>query len=62
MGKTKPLEHRYSGGKSKIFWQYVRVSKNHKEMYSLGVALQNLEEFVLKRMKDENPKFVERSI
>jgi len=59
MEKKKPLKHRYSGTKSHKFWQFVNASKNKDEVYSLGVALQNLEEFVLKRIKDENPNFVE---
>jgi len=59
MKSKKPLRYRYSGDGSHKFWQFVKACKNHDEMYSLGVVLQNLEDFVLKRMSDENPKFVE---
>lgn len=57
--KNITISHRYSGLKSEKFWKLVRASKNKNELYSLGVALQNLEELVLKRMKAENPNFVE---
>jgi len=54
------LRHKYSGEDSRLFWKYVAASGERKdEFYSLGVALQNLEEFVLKLMKDACPNFVE---
>lgn len=51
MKKFKP---RYCGYKSNRFWDTINSLKNCKqsEMYSLGVALQNLEEQVLKRLNE----------
>ena len=45
----------YSGKASKDFWDAVKIIKNEsdrQEIYSLGVALQNLEEYVIKRLND----------
>jgi len=58
--KRIKIKHRYSGEKSKDFWNVVNAinSKEHGELYSLGVVLQNLEEFVLKRLKDCMPTHV----
>ena len=45
----------YSGKASKDFWDAVKIIKNEsdrQEIYSLGVALQNLEEYVIKRFED----------
>jgi len=41
---------RYSGKKSRKFWRKIQKLKgaDSQELYSLGVALQNLEEFVIK--------------
>jgi len=54
------IQHRYSGKKSKDFWKLVGAipEPEHGELYSLGVALQNLEEFVIKRMADCLPKHI----
>ena len=44
----------YSGNKSKSFWQAVNDLSNdadRQEIYSLGVALQNLESYVLKQLQ-----------
>jgi len=57
---AKPLKHRYSGEKSKPFWEFVNAAKNKEELYALGVALQNLESFVLKQMDYHNANFVEK--
>jgi len=46
-------KHYYSGNASKKFWEAVNSIKNkanRQEVYSLGVALQNLEEYVLRQM------------
>ena len=56
----KILKHRYSGKRSSRFWHYVNIGKKSDELYSLGVALQNLEAFVLMRMSQENPKYVKK--
>ncbi len=45
--------HHYSGRKSKKFWKRVnKLNERQGELYSLGVALQNLEEFVLILLDD----------
>lgn len=53
--KTKVEKH-YSGKLSKKgFWNFVKIIDNesdHQEVYSLGVALQNMEEYVVKRIND----------
>ena len=57
------LSHRYSGNKSKKFWRIVDKLPNEvdrNEIYSLGVALQNLEAFVLKRLNDVKPNSVNK--
>jgi hypothetical protein len=44
---------RYSGDESIDFWDVVNGLKsesNHKELYSLGVALQNFEHYVLQKL------------
>lgn len=50
--ENKQWSPRYSGNKSKVFWK--RVNKLRKgdwqEMFSLGVALQNMEQYVLKQL------------
>lgn len=53
--KKKKLEYRYSGEKSHKFWDIVNSIKHEpdkQELYSLGVALQNMEEYVLKQLKN----------
>jgi len=51
----RALIPRYSGDKSNDFWKAVNAlpKRSKGELYSLGVALQNLEYFVLKRLADE---------
>ena len=51
----KKIEERYSGDKSKKFWRRVNKLKkegNHQELYSLGVALQNFEAYVLIQLEN----------
>jgi hypothetical protein len=48
------LQKHYSGDNSGIFWKRISETKNeesHDELYSLGVILQNLEEFILKKLE-----------
>ncbi len=54
------LEHRYSGHRSKEFWEVVNSLKgaDWNEMYSLGVVLQNVEGDVLRMLKHKDPKLV----
>ena len=49
----KKLQYRYSSKKSKEFWDIVNSLKyaDQQEMYSLGCALQNFEEYVLKQLR-----------
>lgn len=51
--KKLTIYSRYSGSKSTHFWATVNAIDNdsdRNEMYSLGVALQNMEEYVLKQL------------
>ena len=51
----KLIKEHYSGKISKEFWCLVKKIKSesdHQEIYSLGVALQNMENYVLMRLKD----------
>ncbi len=51
--QLKPIECQYSGTASKNFWETVSQIKDksdHQEIYSLGVALQNMEDYVLKQL------------
>ena len=55
------MKPRYSGDKSKRFWKMVRTildvdEAEWKALYSLGVALQNLEDVVLRRLKAARKK------
>jgi len=57
--KDKKIVTHYSGNKSKKFWKIINedlgiIERN--ELYSLGVCLQNLEGFVLKRLKESMPE------
>ncbi len=56
------IETHYSGDNSKDFWMMVNcLNEPHRTtLYALGVALQNLEEQVLKNMHDVAPNFVAR--
>ena len=50
----RPFGRKYSGGASKPFWARVkRLQKTdaHRELYSLGCALQDLEERVLRALE-----------
>ncbi len=51
----RALISRYSGDESKDFWNAVNElpRRSRGELYSLGVVLQNLEGFVLRRLADE---------
>jgi len=54
---AKKLEHRYSGEKSQPFWDKVnsisiKNEADRQEIYSLGVALQNHEEYVLRQLEN----------
>jgi len=45
--------HRYSGPNSASFWSRVaklKDERDHSALYSLGCALQNLEEYVLQQL------------
>ena len=52
----KEIKPKYSGKLSIEFWNIVnneiRDEADRQEIYSLGVALQNLECYVLKRLND----------
>lgn len=60
--KYKKVKYRYSGDKSKRFWKIINKLPllEQNELFSLGVALQNLEGFVLKRLSECNPNKVEK--
>lgn len=49
---NEKIKYRYSGKLSKMFWKVIDElpDNENSEMYSLGVALQNLEEQVLNRL------------
>jgi hypothetical protein len=60
LGSSKQLTHKYSGRESKLFWEMVNAMGDRRdEFYSLGVVLQNLEDWVLAQMKLAAPNFVE---
>ena len=45
----------YSGNNSRRFWNMVskiKCDKAHAEVYVLGVMLQNLEEYVLRKLRE----------
>lgn len=51
----KKIKERYSGDKSKNFWKTInnlKIDGNHQELYSLGVALQNFEGYVLRQLEN----------
>jgi hypothetical protein len=61
----KRIAYHYSGDNSRQFWKAINSMQDKKdkreywqELYSLGVALQNLEEQVLRRLRCESPKSV----
>lgn len=53
-GKYKlMIRPKYSGKESKEFWHIVsslETESDRQEVYSLGVALQNMEQYVLKQL------------
>jgi hypothetical protein len=58
----KRIAYHYSGDNSRSFWNAIKKLRDNKdkreywnELYSLGVALQNLEEQVLRRLRCESP-------
>lgn len=55
------VESHYSGNASKQFWEIVNSLKNdadRQELYSLGVALQNHEEYVLRTLWQIKKRYV----
>jgi hypothetical protein len=48
------MKTKYSGKKSYKFWNLINSldKGNYQEMYALGIALQNLEEFVIKELNE----------
>jgi hypothetical protein len=55
------VKHQYSGNASKDFWNIVNSINNEadrQELYSLGVALQNMEEYVLKQLQHLKKSYV----
>ena len=52
----KNFKPKYSGKKSKKFWKNINsfTPEYQRELYSLGVALQNLECQVLKALNEAN--------
>ena len=59
-GERPRLTSHYSGDRSRLFWDMVNSldGEDKAEMYSLGVALQNLEGQVLRRLQQIAPGFV----
>lgn len=55
----KKIKYKYSGKKSEKFWDAINKMNisEQSEMYSLGVALQNLEHQVIKRLNEILTKF-----
>ena len=52
--KYRKIKCKYSGKESHQFWNTINASKKHHgELYSLGCILQNIEDFVLKRINEE---------
>lgn len=51
----KEFKPKYSGVLSECFWKRINSLKksDQKQMYSLGVTLQNLEEFVLNLLNEK---------
>jgi hypothetical protein len=59
MSRQKPLR-RYSGSRSTEFWKRVNsLPRNHggETAYCLGVALQNLEEHVLRYLENAEARY-----
>ncbi len=52
------MKHKYSGNLSRKFWDRVNdlSGEDHAEAYALGVALQNLEEQVLKHLNEAHER------
>lgn len=45
------MKKHYSGNNSKKFWKL--LNKTKPKLYVLGVTLQNLEEYILKELKND---------
>ena len=63
---TKKIAYHYSGDNSRQFWNAIgglRIKKKVEwgELYSLGVALQNLEDQVLSRLYNVLPTKTRKS-
>lgn len=59
--KLKPVTSHYSGNSSQGFWDIVNSIENEsdkQELYSLGVALQNMESYVLRQLKNVKKSYV----
>ena len=56
--KKTEREPYYSGDKSTKFWKEINAVKNkrvHGLLYSMGVALQNIERLMLNELEDNKP-------
>lgn len=55
--KKKKWKPHYSGKNSTEFWDYIHhlSDEDRNEMYTLGVALQNLEELMLRLLNYKKP-------
>jgi hypothetical protein len=59
--KLKSVKSQYSGNSSQGFWDIVNSIENEsdkQELYSLGVALQNMESYVLRQLKNVKKSYV----
>lgn len=57
------VRHQYSGNGSTDFWNIVNNIKNktdRQELYSLGVALQNMEDYVLSQLQNIKKSYVHK--
>jgi hypothetical protein len=56
----KKLKYHYSGDASHDFWDLINKidGPKHDTFYTLGVALQELEEYVLGRIQLKRPKSI----
>lgn len=59
--RSVSVKSHYSGNASKDFWKIVDSIENdadRQELFSLGVALQNMEDYVLKQLKHIKKSYV----
>lgn len=59
--RSVSVKAHYSGNASKDFWNIVNAIKDdadRQELYSLGVALQNMEGYVLKQLQHIKRSYV----